>query len=63
MPTPPRVTPADLAEWRRLLEEDADEVLDPTVAQQIAPRLMAEVEQLWRELERLRSAGGERPAA
>ncbi|HTT70590.1 MAG TPA: hypothetical protein VMG32_05160 [Anaeromyxobacteraceae bacterium] len=52
-----RVTSADLAAWRRALAEEGDgEHLDPTTAQGIAPRLMAEVEVLWGELERARSA-------
>ncbi len=51
----PRVTPADLAEWRRALAEEGDgEYLDPTLAQQIAPRLIAEVELLHAELRRAR---------
>jgi hypothetical protein len=46
----PRLTPADLSEWRRQLSEEGDgEWLDPTLAQDIAPRLMAEVEALWAE--------------
>lgn len=60
----PRLTPADLAEWRRQLFEEGDgEWLDPSTAQEIAPRLMAEVEALWAErdaarLEALREAAG-----
>ena len=51
----PRVIPADLATWRRQLAEDGDgEHLDPTLAQQIAPRLIAEVEHLQAELARAR---------
>jgi hypothetical protein len=58
----PRLTPADLAEWRRQLSGEGDgEQLDPTVAQQIAPRLMDEVERLWAEVRRLR--GEDRPRA
>ncbi len=55
----PRLTPADLAEWRHQLsdEEEGDgEFLDPTVAQDIAPRLMAEVEALWKEADAVRLA-------
>jgi len=53
----PRVTAADLAAWRTALAEEGDgEHLDPTMAQVIAPRLMAEVEILWGELERARVA-------
>ena len=48
-----RLIPADLAEWRRTLVEEGDgEHLDPTLAQTIAPLLMAEVEALWAERER-----------
>jgi hypothetical protein len=48
-----RLVPADLAEWRRLLREEGDgEHLDPTLAQVLVPRLMAEVEALWVERER-----------
>jgi hypothetical protein len=51
----PRLTPADLAEWRRQLFEEGDgEWLDPTSAQEIAPLLMAEVEALWAEREGIR---------
>lgn len=56
------ITPDDLAAWRRALREEGDgELLDPTTAQVIAPRLMAEVERLWAEarsarLEALREA-------
>jgi len=53
------ITPADLSEWRRTLPEDGDH-LDPTLAQEIAPRLMDEVERLWSELARLRRADGSR---
>ena len=46
-----RITAADLAAWRRQLAEEGDgEHLDPTLAQQIAPRLMDEVERLQAEL-------------
>jgi hypothetical protein len=52
-----RVTIADLASWRQALVEEGDgEMLDPTTAQTIAPRLMGEVEALWGELERARAA-------
>ena len=47
------ITSADLTEWRRALPDDGDH-MDPTLAQQIAPRLMNEVERLWGELTRLR---------
>jgi hypothetical protein len=58
-----RLTPADLAEWRRQLSEEGDgELHDPTVAQAAMPRLMAEVETLWAELERLRAAAGKQAA-
>ncbi len=51
----PRLTPADLASWRRTLEEDGDgKAFDPTVAQYIAPRPMAEVEALWTDLRKAR---------
>jgi hypothetical protein len=47
----PRLTPADLVEWRRQLAEEGDgEALDPTTAQAIAPLLMAEVEALWADV-------------
>jgi len=50
MPSP-RITTTDLAAWRRRLAEEGDgEFLDPTLAQEIAPRLMAEVERLQAEL-------------
>jgi hypothetical protein len=53
----PRLTPADLAEWRRALDEEGDgEFLDPTTAQAIAPTLMTEVETLWAELQMARLA-------
>ncbi len=53
-----RLTPADLAEWRRQLSEEGDgELYDPTVAQAAMPRLMAELEALWAELERFKAAG------
>lgn len=46
----PRVTLADLSVWRTQLFEEGDgEWLDPSTAQEIAPRLMAEVEALWAE--------------
>ncbi len=51
-----RITPADLAEWRRALAEEGDgEFLDPTTAQAIAPKLMAEIEALWAEAARARA--------
>ncbi|HSN68248.1 MAG TPA: hypothetical protein VLV48_03325 [Thermoanaerobaculia bacterium] len=51
----PAVTLAQIAEWRRALEEEGDgEFLDPMLAQDIAPRLMDEVERLHGELARLR---------
>ncbi len=47
----PAVTLAQITEWRRALEEEGDgEFLDPTLAQDIAPRLMDEVERLHAEL-------------
>ena len=49
------VTPDDLAAWRRALREEGDgELLDPTTAQVIAPRLMAEVERLRAEVKSAR---------
>ncbi len=55
-PMPARITLADLATWRAELAEEGDgEHLDPTLAQQIAPRLMAEVEALQAELARARA--------
>jgi hypothetical protein len=51
----PRLTAADLAAWRRALEEEGDgEWFDPTVAQAAMPLLMAEVEALWREADAVR---------
>ena len=51
----PAVTLSQIAEWRRaLLEEGDGELLDPTLAQEIAPRLMEEVERLHAELARAR---------
>jgi hypothetical protein len=51
----PAVTLSQIAEWRRALREEGDgELLDPTLAQQIAPRLMEEVERLHAELARAR---------
>ncbi len=45
-----RITPHDIATWRRALEEEGDgEFLDPTTAQVIAAKLMAEIELLWDE--------------
>jgi hypothetical protein len=45
----------DVASWRRVLHEDGDgEFVDPTLAQDIAPRLMDEVERLPAELVRAR---------
>ena len=49
------VTLAQIAEWRRALHEEGDgELLDPTLAQVIAPKLMDEVERLHEELARTR---------
>jgi hypothetical protein len=45
----PRITAADLAEWRRALPYDGDH-MDPTLAQEIAPRLMDEVQVLQAKL-------------
>jgi hypothetical protein len=51
-----RLTPADLAEWRRAIAEEGDgESLDPTTAQAIAPKLMAEIEALWAEAARAKA--------
>jgi hypothetical protein len=54
----PRLTAADLTEMRRLLaEEDRDgHYLDPTLAQQFLPQLLAEVEALQAEVEGARLA-------
>jgi hypothetical protein len=50
-----RVTAADLAAWRAELAEEGDgEYLDPTLAQQIAPRLLAEVDNVQPALPELR---------
>jgi len=47
-PRRPRVGLPNLAEWRRQLSEEGDgEPLDPTLTQEIAPRLMAELEHVW----------------
>ena len=49
------VTLSQIAEWRRALREEGDgEFLDPTLAQEIAPKLMEEVERLHAELARAR---------
>jgi hypothetical protein len=49
------VTLAQIAEWRRALQEEGDgEFLDPALAQVIAPKLMDEVERLHEELARTR---------
>jgi len=46
------VTPAQLAEWRLALREEGDgEFLDPTLARQIAPKLMEELERAWARAE------------
>jgi hypothetical protein len=51
----PRLTPADLADWRRALEADGDGgLLHAIVARDVAPRLMAEVEALWAEAQMAR---------
>jgi hypothetical protein len=51
----PILTPADLADWRHALQEEGDgEFYDPTVAQLVVPRLMAEVEALWADLQMAR---------
>ncbi|HEY6006216.1 MAG TPA: hypothetical protein VIV57_25275 [Anaeromyxobacter sp.] len=51
----PAVTLSQIAEWRRaLLEEGDGEFLDPTLAQEIAPKLMEEVERLHAELAQAR---------
>ncbi|HTP51041.1 MAG TPA: hypothetical protein VMK42_10110 [Anaeromyxobacteraceae bacterium] len=44
-----RITPNDISEWRRSLAEDGEH-LDPTLAQEIAPRLMDEVQVLEAKL-------------
>ncbi len=45
----------EIAEWRRALQEEGDgEFLDPTLAQNIAPKLMDEVERLHAEMARAR---------
>ena len=51
----PAVTLSQIAEWRRALREEGDgEFLDPTLAQEIAPKLMEEVERLHAELAQAR---------
>jgi len=56
------ITPDALARWRRALHEEGDgEWLDPTLAQQIAPVLIDEVERLHAEIARLRAAVGLSP--
>jgi hypothetical protein len=51
----PAVTLSQIAEWRRALREEGDgELLDPTLAQEIAPKLLEEVERLHAELARAR---------
>src|SRR5512142_2831248 len=51
-----RLTPDDLAAWRRALPEDGEgKSFDPAVAQQRLLELMAEVELLWAERDRSRA--------
>jgi hypothetical protein len=51
----PAVTLTQITEWRRALQEEGDgEFLDPTLAQEIAPRLMDEVERLHAQIAQLR---------
>jgi hypothetical protein len=51
----PAVTLSQIAEWRRALHEEGDgEFLDPSLAQEIAPKLMEEVERLHVQLAQLR---------
>ncbi len=49
------VTLSQIAEWRRALREEGDgEFLDPTLAQEIAPELMDEIERLHAQLAQVR---------
>lgn len=43
----PRLTPNDLAAWRRALREDRDGEFDTTLAHQLVAKLMVELEMLW----------------
>lgn len=52
----PAVTLSQIAEWRRALRDEGDgDFLDPALAQEIAPKLMDEVERLHAELARAQS--------
>ena len=50
------ITPAQLAEWRRIIREEG--ALHSALAQRIAPMLMDEIERAWSQLERLRCEQG-----
>jgi hypothetical protein len=52
----PRLTTGDLQERRSLQDEGDGEFSDPTTAQAAMPLLMAEVEALWAERDRMRLA-------
>jgi hypothetical protein len=50
-----RITPADLAEWRRQVAEDGgQDLLAPATAQALVPLLAAELELAWAERDRAR---------
>jgi hypothetical protein len=55
------ITPAQLAEWRRIIREEG--ALHSALAQRIAPMLMDEIEHAWAQLERTRRQDGAREAA
>src|SRR5512138_2889443 len=55
------ITPAQLAEWRRIIREEG--ALHSALAQRIAPMLMDEIERAWAQLERTRREEGAREAA
>jgi hypothetical protein len=50
-----RLTPNDLAVWRRHVREDCDGEFDTTLADQLVAKLMAEVEMLWAERDRAKA--------
>ena len=55
------ITPAQVAEWRRIIREEG--ALHSALAQRIAPMLLEEVERAWAQLEHVRRDEGAREAA
>jgi uncharacterized protein YicC (UPF0701 family) len=55
------ITPAQVAEWRRIIREEG--ALHSALAQRIAPMLLEEIERAWAQLERARRDEGAREAA